>query len=151
MKVVLILFFLSLLLATCVVQKDPCMHGSGITGRVFWLEGNHMPAPERERLSEKLPAKRQVVVYALTSTDDVDPVRAPLFAQVRTREIVKVWTDAEGQFKICLSPGVYSVFTIEEEGYFANRFDDKGHIQPVLVKEGQFTDMIIDIDYKAYY
>lgn len=151
MKVELILLPLIFLISSCVVQKDPCTRGCGITGRVYWLEGNLMPAPERGRHPEKVPAKRLVVIRDLTSTDEVNTSDAPLFTELSSREVAKVWTDASGYFKICLAPGIYSVFTKEEQGYFANRFDDKGQIQAVEVEKGRFTDMTIDIDYKAYY
>ena len=142
---------LIVLLTFCISPGQRCNQKEGISGRVFWLEGNYMPSPDPGPRAEKVPVKRQIAIYELMKLDEVDDAQGPLFKQLPGSALKNEWTDQSGNFRICLTPGSYSVFTVEEEGYFANRFDGQGHIQAVTVTKGQFTDITIDIDYKAYY
>jgi hypothetical protein len=48
-----------------------------------------------------------------------------------------------------LPPGKYSVFTVEEEGLYANEYDSDGNMFPVEVLDGEFTEVTIKINYKA--
>jgi hypothetical protein len=139
------------LLGSCVTPKDQCTHEQGIAGRVFWLEGNFMPSPDPGPGAEKTPARRQIVVHELIKMAEIGNSGGPLFERLPGRVVSKKWTEPSGHFRICLPPGTYSVFTVEETGYFANRFNAEGHVQPVTVEKGSFTEITIDINYKAYY
>jgi hypothetical protein len=151
MKNIMIGSVLVVMLSCCIPPQHRNIQKEGISGRVFWLEGNVMPSPEPGQRAGKIPVKRQIVVYKLIKLDEVDDTHGPLFKQLPGSALKSAWSDRSGNFSICLPPGSYSVFTVEDEGYFANRFDGQGNIQAVIVQEGQFTDVTIDIDYKAYY
>jgi hypothetical protein len=43
------------------------------------------------------------------------------------------------------------VFTKEKNGLYANLFDEKNNINPVIVKPGEYTWRTITIDYEAAY
>jgi hypothetical protein len=110
-----------------------------------------MPSPSGNPGSKSVPVERQIVVHALTDMDGVDRTEGPLYDRIRTEQVAVLQADSEGRFTGCLPPGEYSVFTVEEGGFFANRFDGGGHIQPVTIRAGDTTDIVIDINYRAYY
>lgn len=73
------------------------------------------------------------------------------FKDIKTRFITSVATKADGSFKLRLPPGNYSVFVREEKGLFANLFNKDNVINPVAVKERQYSWMPINVDYEATY
>lgn len=110
-----------------------------------------MPSPTVGHQHARIPAERAIVVHELTDMQGVDRGDGPLYDRIRTSRIAVFQTDSDGTFSGCLPPGQYSVFTVEEGGFFANQFDGEGHIQPVEIRAGDTTDISIDINYKAYY
>jgi hypothetical protein len=126
--------------------------GQGITGKVTWIEGNQMPmiSDSGEKRKEPEGIKRTVLIYPLTKFSDLK-LENSLFIPPTTQALKEVETDSKGKFTIQLSPGRYSVFTVEEGGLFANIFDGEGNVMPVTVKEGQWTLLDILVNYKANY
>lgn len=137
------LFLVTLVSLACQGQKQ------GLSGQVFWVSGNQMPGPEA-MLSPNQGAVREVLIYELTSVKDVTQV-GPFFRDIKTKMVASVTSKADGTFKIKLMPGAYSVFTKEKNGLYANLFDDKNNINPVNIKNGQFSWKTITIDYEAAY
>ena len=74
-----------------------------------------------------------------------------LFGDIETPLVAEVETDDEGRFSVELPIGKYSIFTVEESGYFANVFDLDSYINPVEVKEGEWTQADILVTYEAAY
>ncbi len=121
----------------------------GLEGQVFWVSGNQMPGPEAV-LSPNQGAIREVMIYELTTVSDATQV-GPFFRDIKTRLVVCVQSKADGKFRVKLPEGTYSVFTKERNGLYANLFDEKGNINPVVIKPGQFAWKTITIDYDAAY
>ncbi len=121
----------------------------GLRGQVFWVSGNQMPGPEAI-LSPNQGATREICIYELTSIKDVTQV-GPFFRDVKTKMVATIQSKPDGTFKIKLPPGAYSVFTKERNGLYANLFDEKNNINPVMVKNGQYAWRTITIDYDAAY
>ncbi|WP_339704045.1 carboxypeptidase regulatory-like domain-containing protein [Algoriphagus aquimarinus] len=129
--------------------------GQGVVGQVTWLEGNQMPTIVEDGAKNKKtrigdPVKRTVRVYPLVKISDVT-LEGGLFKSVAVKPITEVETDENGQYTVNLSPGRYSILTVEESGLFASIFDGDGNIQPVTVKEGEWTLLNIVVNYKAAY
>ena len=80
-----------------------------------------------------------------TTTDGV------FHTNIQTNLVTKVETDADGNFAVSLEPGVYSLFTKEEKGLYANLFDGENNIYPVEVQEGQVSHIEFLINYEASY
>ncbi|GIV39704.1 MAG: hypothetical protein KatS3mg033_1504 [Thermonema sp.] len=121
----------------------------GIAGQVLWREGNWMPAPNApERKAQGI--EREVYVYELT-TDAQTEKNGSFYTAIHSKPVAKTRSDANGCFEIALPPGRYSLFVKEKEGWFANRFDGEGHIQPVEVKAGELSRVDLVVDYKAAY
>lgn len=137
-----LLFFFTLTLAAS-AQKQ------GLQGQVFWVSGNQMPGPEAV-LSPNQGAVREVLVYELTNITDATQV-GPFYRDIKTKLIATTQSKSDGTFKIKLPVGSYSVFTKERNGLYANLFDGKGYINPVVIKEGQYAWKTITIDYDAAY
>lgn len=99
-------------------------------------------------------AKRVVArvlrIHSLTRLDQVS-VGDFLIGSIQTEQVAELETEPDGTFQIELPVGRYSVFTVEEEGYFANVFDRDNHINPIEVKEGEWSFLEIIINYRAVY
>ena len=121
----------------------------GLQGQVFWVSGNQMPGPEAV-LSPNQGAIREILIYELTAVTDATQV-GPFFRDIKTRLVVSTQSKPDGTFKVKLPIGSYSVFTKERNGLYANLFDDKGYINPVTIKSGQYAWKTITIDYDAAY
>jgi hypothetical protein len=126
----------------------------GIQGQVFWIEGNQMPqVMEKAEISggaEKTAAQRVLRIHELTHINQARLGDA-LFGDIETPLIAEVETDEEGKFSVELPAGKYSIFTVEENGYFANIFDLDSYINPFQVLKGEWTQADILINYKAAY
>ncbi|MDG1276303.1 MAG: carboxypeptidase regulatory-like domain-containing protein [Algoriphagus sp.] len=138
----------------CKSQKS---ENQGIMGKVTWLEGNQMPTIKSEKDSsitsvnpKGTPVKRTLKIYPLTNLMDVKEQNG-LFTSIAGEAIVSIESDETGNYSIELSPGKYSIFTVEEGGLFANSFDGQGNIQPIQIKKGEWLKKDIVITYKAYF
>ena len=144
-------FLLGLILfASCKPQK---MNNQGIQGNVYWIEGNQMPqASEKEASSLFLKAekavKRTIHIHQLTHINQAS-LGDYLFGSIETPLVASIETNEEGEFSIELPPGKYSIFTVEENGYFASVFDLDSYIHPVEVKKGEWNKVTITINYEA--
>ena len=121
----------------------------GATGKVLWFEGNMMPSIGREMPKGK-PVVREIYFCKPTKMGMLKQ-EGSIFQDVNEIAIKSVKTDSNGQYKITLDAGKYSVFTKEESGFFANGFDGKNMINLIEVKEGEVTTFNIDINYQAVF
>lgn len=121
----------------------------GICGKVLWVEGNQMPGPGKKE-SRGSGISREIHVYELVMMENTTQQNG-FFTEVKSRRVAIGTSKSNGSYKIQLPPGEYSVFTKEPEGLFANLFDTRGSINPVTVKEGDFTEIDLTINYKAAY
>lgn len=120
---------------------------SGISGTVYRLSGNHMPAPNRRPRSSGAPSpgvKATICIFPLTSDSQViRPTGAgtgsPYYKAVLTHLIRQVDTDDKGYFQVALPPGTYSVFTKNGDLFYATQRDEKNNIAPVKVLPGKIT------------
>lgn len=132
--------------------------GQGVVGLVTWQEGNQMPSiveePKEDKKNKRTtigdPVKRTVRIYPLVKISDVT-LENGLFKSIDAKPITETETDENGRYTVNLSPGKYSVLTVEEDGLFASIFDGDGNIQPVTVKDGEWTLLDIVVNYKAAY
>ena len=124
----------------------------GISGQVLWHEGNQMPAPNAVTdTADGQPVQRLVYIFERTKTSDATPSKGPIYDEINTNLVKVVPTDHLGRFKVVLPPGEYSLFTKEDNGFFANQVDSDNNINLINVKSKQFTPITIDINYKASY
>lgn len=128
--------------------------GQGISGTITWMEGNRMPMiTESGKAAPKTtpkPIQRTIRVYPLTKFSDLK-MEDGLFTAIASKPITEVVSDKQGKYSIHLGPGRYSVFIVEENGLFANIFDGEGNVQPVTVKENEWTLLDVEVNYKAVY
>ncbi len=121
----------------------------GIEGKVFWVEGNQMPGPDKVA-SPEMGVEREILVYEATRMADVK-MEGMFFTEISTKMVAQLASRPDGSFKMRLPPGQYSVFVREPNGLYANLFDSNNLINPVIVKPKAFTWLTIAIDYKAAY
>lgn len=128
----------------------------GITGKIVWLEGNLMPAIGDTNIAQRMagrPVQRTLYIHEPTAGDETEKTQdsGMFYSKINTRLVKKVKTDVNGTFRVVLPAGKYSVFVLEEKGFFANIFDVEGHINPVIVEAGKFRVMEIKVNYMAFY
>ena len=133
----------------CMIAICAQAQRQGIEGRVEWLSGNQMPGPERKVTPAK-GVKREIWIYEPVSTQQADS-DGVFYTNIRARLVRKVKSKSNGNFRVNLPPGEYSLFVKETRGLFANQFDGQGRINCVLVKSAQFSRISIIVDYKAAY
>lgn len=143
MRLAVILFYIILHSTITCAQKQ------GIKGQVFWLSGNQMPGPGVQRPAQQ-GIIREIHIYKVATMDDV-VMDNNYYSQVKTDLVAKVISGKDGYFKVRLPPGEYSVFTVEPKGLFANMFDVKNRINPVVVRDRKFTWITVTVDYEAAY
>ncbi|AGA76647.1 hypothetical protein [Echinicola vietnamensis] len=144
--------FMAVLLFGCKAQR---VDTQGIVGQVYWIEGNQMPTitdghQETSTKPERKKVKRTIRIYERTHINQAT-MGDHLFKDIETPMIAEIETEEDGSFAIGLAPGAYSIFTVEENGYFASTYDLDSYIHPVEVKENQWNDIQILINYKAAY
>lgn len=142
----LILFFL--LLAGC--ASVPGQDTQGISGTTVWVEGNRMPGPET-KIPAPDPVQRWVYVTHVVNMDELPAMVDGLYPALPVEPIDSVQTTKKGAFTLSLPAGTYSLFTREEDGFFANTFDQDGNVNPVTVQENKIQNITIEINYKAVY
>lgn len=151
-KTVIFIILFSVVLS-CAIHRNP-IGKEGIVGEIRWVEGNLMPAigdTTYNSRSKGIFIQRELHIFRVVKSDDVIPADGAFYKQINGELFSRLKTDKKGTFRVALPPGRYSVFTMENEGYFANIFDGDGYINPVTVHEGEFTELQIVVNYKAYY
>lgn len=154
MKLVRFLFIL-LCIGLAVGCKSPKEKTQGIHGQLFWVEGNLMPQASEGGNSSteknlRQGVQRTVKIHSLTHMDQLS-IGDYLIGTIQTPEIASFETEPDGSFRIELPIGKYSLFTVEQDGFFANTFDSENHINPVEVKVGEWSKFDVIINYKAVY
>jgi len=121
----------------------------GIRGQVLWLEGNFMPGPDREARRGE-PAERTLYIFPALKHAELEQT-GTFYKKPKVEPVKVVKSDEEGKFSVTLPPGLYSLLSREEDGLYANLFDGEGRVFPIVVKSGEFTEVIFRIDYKAVF
>ena len=138
------------LILTSFTLKPFCKK-QGIRGKVYWVAGNQMPSPDAPPPAPK-PMKTTLYIFELTNRQQAKSMDGgPFYSSLPTKLIREVQSNAEGQFKVKLPPGEYSVFTKKGELFYANTFDQFNNIAPVKVLAGQFASLEVRVDYDAAY
>lgn len=147
MKASYVIIVLSCLIALPALSQKKLKQG--VEGKVFWVEGNQMPDPDKVANPE-MGVEREILVYEATRMADVK-MEGMFFTEISSKMVAQFTSRPDGSFKMRLPPGQYSVFVREPNGLYANLFDSNNLINPVIVKPKAFTWLTIAIDYKAAY
>jgi len=130
---------------------DMNQKAQGIEGHVYRVSGNQMPSPDKKPTKPK-GIKTTVYIYNLTNLDQTTREgQSAFYSAIKTKLVKKVRSDANGYFKVKLSPGEYSLFTKKDSLFYANTFDGKNNIAPVQVSPQNFAKVEIKMDYDAHY
>lgn len=144
-----IFFVLSVIwLAACASLSG--QNGQGVKGTTVWVTGNRMPGPDKE-LPAPEPVKRWIYFTPVLEMSQMPAQENGLYPTLPEDPVDSVASSKNGQFQISLPTGTYSVFTREETGFFANRFDENSRVNPVKVTENDMTEITIEINYSAVY
>lgn len=91
---------------------------------------------------------REIFVYDLATPSDVE-LEDGFFIKVHTKLVARSFCKVDGSFKIKLEPGRYSIFVKEDQGLYANIFDNENHISPITVESKKYSWITISINYKS--
>jgi hypothetical protein len=144
----------------CSNATDPCEHRfeyptmhpervavpEGVWGLVAFWDGDFMPLCPSGTID---PVGRELRIHTLTQLDQVEEDDlGGFYAEVRTSEVARVWSDADGFFQVGLPPGQYSLFSLEDTVLYANRFSAEG-INPFTVLADTVVSVIFDITWNS--
>lgn len=139
-----ILFYLLLTGVFATAQKQ------GIKGKVEWVSGNQMPGPNKPEAHPQ-GIKREIYIYQATAITQTSQQDAVFFSDIKTQRVRKIRSKKNGNFRVRLPAGKYSIFVKEPHGLFANTFDGQNCIQCVQVNSGEYATVTIQVNYEAAY
>jgi len=154
MKAVLLSFFIiSVAISGCAGSHTSSNAAikQGISGNVYIEKGNHMPSPDKP-IDPPKGLKTQVFIHEITSVSQLRSTETPgLYTLIPTPLVASAYTDSTGYFSISLEPGSYSVFVKYQEGYYANWFNEKNQVAPVVVVADSVTKVNLKVTIGATY
>ena len=153
MKNTVIFFISTMLIFGCVGQRGSSGK-HGIIGEVRWVEGNLMPSIGDDSYTQRIngvPVERDIYIFSPVKQENTIRGGGSFFKSVNGKLVARLKSNRDGTFKVDLPIGTYSIFVMEEQGYFANIFDGNGYINPVTVHANEFTEIKILVNYKAVY
>ncbi len=125
----------------------------GVWGNVRFWQGDHMPGTVGEGSSSGTitPVYRVIRVYKGTSINDNDSINASssFYEHINSELVAVVYSDTTGFYQTELPTGVYSIFTEEDQGLYANGFNSELVINPVTIDENSISQLDLDITYNA--
>ncbi|WP_158825160.1 carboxypeptidase-like regulatory domain-containing protein [Mucilaginibacter lacusdianchii] len=136
------------LLVACAIQKNGSPTGT-LQGHIYNLSGNQMPGPGRPK-SRGRGVVKDIYVYQATTTTQATG-NMPLFTKISSRLAAHTRSDSTGRYQVKLPAGKYSVFIKETNGYFAAEADGEGHLNPVIITNGQTTTRDVTITLNAVF
>ncbi len=143
-------FLLLTVLAACSASKPGHSNiNQGISGYIYQVRGNQMPAPGRA-ISRGRGLSCEVYIYSATQSSDTRGP-APLFSQINTPLITQIKSDSTGRYTAYLPPGRYSLFIKENNLFFANETDGNGYLNFVEVKSGLVSAKDFRVTLRAVY
>ena len=126
---------------------------SGVWGTVSSMEGNCMPMiPPSTSTCRNCPVQRTVKIYqytTLSSAVTTDPYKR-FFDSFNTQLLAEVETDENGFFQINISPGHYTIVTVENGKLYAEETDGQGGLNPFILSSGT-QNVNIKMTYKAVF
>ena len=141
--------------AGCATSKKSS-ENQGIRGQVRWYEGNLMPVAgdtTYARRAKGVAIRRIVLIYPAVKRDEGVQADATgkFYSKINKKPIKKIETKKDGTFRVALPPGRYSLLVMEKGRFYVAYFDGSGYLAPVTVTPGQFTDVLLRVNYKAVY
>jgi hypothetical protein len=122
-----------------------------VSGVVWRVTGNQMPSPDMPTPSYGGYAT-QVFFFSPTNLRDARRVgQQGFYAYIPSSLAAKASTDAEGRFRVRLTPGRYSVFIGKDSLFYANILDGEGYLNPVLIGRDGKRRIELKADWDARY
>ncbi|HEY9561318.1 MAG TPA: hypothetical protein VIR29_11090 [Anseongella sp.] len=132
-------------------QGEPgCASRQGIEGRIVFESGNRMPGPGVVHEPAK-GVKRELLVYPLLSAAELKSEGNGFYGEPAESPVETVTSREDGNFRVQLPPGKYSLLVREKAKFYANRLDGEGNVFPVEVKPGEILQVEFKINYEATY
>lgn len=122
---------------------------TGMTGTLIQREGNCMPIVVEGGDCRWFPISRTVQVYEYTKQEGVHG-NGPFYDSLSVAFVSEVEPDKDGFYQLELDPGMYSVFIIEGSKFYANSYDGKGGVNPIVISDDSTSEINMLLDYAVY-
>jgi len=135
------------------VQVASCRNRiiQGVTGLVFEVRGNQMPAPGKG-VQVRHGTEKVFGIFLPANLETAQKGHKDCFFKKPGSQLVKMAkTDKNGCFSLALMPGRYSIFVKENREWYANSFDGEGGIFPFEVFPDSLTHLDFRINHGAWY
>lgn len=118
-----------------------------VEGKVVYEQGNRMPGEVMKKASG---VKREICIFELTNLGSGNNSLIP-FEEIKNNPLKTAISDEEGNFKIELEVGKYTLLIKEKNGYFVPLLDKENNLNPIMVERGKTNLGTYVINYAAYY
>lgn len=122
-----------------------------VTGKVERVVGNQMPSPD---IPSPSFSGISVPIYFFEPLDrqKVTPGAAiGEYSSVSVQPLYTLQSSDDGQFKVKLPAGRYTVLMGKNGGFYSTIFDLDGTIHPVVVEKGKKNYLVLRADWEAIY
>ena len=143
-----IFFIVLVLLVSCAANKQSNSNIGVVLGKVTYEKVNQMPGQDRSASAKGVI--RDVYIYELTNEQDASK-KDLFYTDINTKVIAKVSSDANGEFRVELAEGEYSLVIKEGDAYYASQLDMNNNLHPITVKARETIKVNVLINYKAFY
>ena len=145
LAIILVSFFVS----NCSSNRTSSSHDVGfLIGTVVLSEENQMPNNQVSRAPKGV--RKEILIFELTNVSETQ-ASGKLYSSINSKLLKTTKTNAEGEFKVKLTEGKYSVVVKENDGYYINLFDKDNNIHPVMIEGNKTTTTTVTISYNASY
>ncbi|NEZ63427.1 hypothetical protein D0962_11625 [Leptolyngbyaceae cyanobacterium CCMR0082] len=115
----------------------------GIQGKVIQLSGDFMPQIGATGESQNSQSALATNIWVFTGKIQPEILDPQWISTVNARDHAQllqvVESDSNGEFSIALEPGVYTLFSQNNEALYLNSFDGEGYYASVDVKTGAIS------------
>ncbi|MCC7431082.1 hypothetical protein IT568_09585 [bacterium] len=125
-------------------------HFQGINGKVVFYKGNFMPGTNKSS-GTITPVERKIIVFKAIDATKKQAIDGVFYKDLKAEKVGETVSDKNGNFKIGLPAGKYTVLVEEEKGLYGNGTDGNGILVPVDIFPNQETKLELKITYEAFF
>ena len=140
--------WIPLFLISCVSNKVIQGNEGRILGVVTYERGNQMPGPNKEIISKGV--KREIFFFEVLNAKDVKK-EGTFYDVLNAQPILITQSNTNGEFEVFIKEGIYTLLTKEDKGFYAALLDKDNNLNPIVVKGSKTTEVVLLINYNAYY
>jgi len=125
--------------------RNPSVIDSTLSGRVEKWVGNFQPSRKESNINnQKKPLKTKIYVFKGKLKSNGNPELA-LSQEITNKVFAILDSNSNGDFRVQLPPGEYTIFAEISGKLYRNSFDGEGYFSTTQIEDGKSTqELIID-------